>query len=162
MCVTGTRAGMTKSQKDALQTIIGKLHPTLKTLMHGDCVGSDASAHTIARGAGLAIELFPCNLTNQRANCETIMGVTTIHSVANPLARNNVMVEQSDLTVAFPRSRKEQKRGSGTWQTVRRCKKVQKPLIVVYPEGDFDGNGSSIVWHPKPSGSTKPMCSASL
>jgi hypothetical protein len=158
--VTGTRSGMTKQQKDRLKLLIGQLQPT--TLMHGDCVGADADAHEIARAAGLTVEIFPCDLHTQRARCDVITGPTTIHPIAKPLARNNAMVARADLTIAFPRSKKEQLRGSGTWQTVRRCRLARKRFLVVYPDGDVEASSAPSAPRPPAPTPDKPITETTL
>ena len=44
---TGTREGLTSAQRDALREVLRALAPSV--LAHGDCVGSDAAAHAVAR-----------------------------------------------------------------------------------------------------------------
>lgn len=50
------------------------------------------------------------------------------------LDRDDAMVEEGDILVAFPFSRKEQMR-SGTWATVRRARKIEMPIYFTPLDG---------------------------
>jgi len=57
--------------------------------------------------------------------------------IKRPLERNSDIVADSDLLLATPRFYEEELR-SGTWATVRRARKANKPLIIVWPNGKVD------------------------
>lgn len=54
---TGTRYGMTAAQRESVKALLVRLGAT--ELHHGDCVGSDAEAHDVARELGLRVVVHP-------------------------------------------------------------------------------------------------------
>jgi hypothetical protein len=123
---TGLRNGMTPQQKD----IIIRLELfTTKVLEahHGDCLGSDADFHHLIREIDPAICIiihpgFPANHpddTTLRAFCE---GDHT--SAPNSfLARNRDIVDETDMLIATPATKKEM---GGTWYTINYSRKQKK------------------------------------
>ena len=71
---TGTRSGMTEAQKWQLETFLRDYASHRKNtdlvFHHGDCIGADAEAHTIAKKIGFRVCVHPSTLTKQRAWCE--------------------------------------------------------------------------------------------
>ena len=49
--------------------------------------------------------------------------------------RDRQIVDWSRVVVACPKCDREQRRGSGTWATVRYARKENKPIYIVYPDG---------------------------
>jgi len=127
---TGTRQGMTLAQKKAIESLLRDGLALDSVLVHGDCIGADADMHTLARSAGMRVEIRPCDLDSQRAGCQA----DKYYDTKRPLARNRDIVEQADVMLACPSGFKEELR-SGTWATVRYAKKRAKPLFVVWPDG---------------------------
>ena len=125
---TGTRRGMTLSQKLAVRELLLLLQP--EAVQHGDCVGADADFHEIATGLGLLVQIRPCNLSNQRAFCHGIV----IANEKPPLERNKDIVFDTNLLIACPGGATEELR-SGTWATMRYTRKYSKPLYLVWPDG---------------------------
>ena len=60
------------------------------------------------------------------------------------LTRNHNIVLFSDVMLATPKQVEEQRRGSGTWATIRYARQAEKPLAIVWPDG------TGIVGNPKP------------
>ena len=127
LAISGTRAGLTPAQKRALESA---LRPA-KRLRHGDCVGVDAEAHQIAKAFGVEVHVHPPVDGKQRAGCEG----DVVHAAQAYLKRNRAMVDAADAVVAFPKSDREERRGSGTWATIRYARKRNVPLTVVFPDG---------------------------
>jgi len=129
---TGTRKGMTEHQFVRIHQLllIEERHgPVL--VIHGDCIGADADFHKIARGLGLQIRIRPT--FKQRAYCE---GADDIKEpVLDPLERNRLIVIDSDLMIATPSGYGEQRR-SGTWATIRYARKIERHLVIVWPNGE--------------------------
>ena len=129
---TGTRQGMTPEQKEAFGNVLNNL--TGSMLIHGDCIGADADAHNIAKENGLTINIRPCTLTDQRANC---IGGEIIAEAEKPLDRNRKIVDDGDLLIGCPAAMFETQRG-GTWYTLNYAKKNKRPYIVIWPNGDVE------------------------
>ena len=125
---TGTRAGMTSAQKATVASYLETLDP--KTVHHGDCLGADADFHGLARDAGFYVVGHPCDLPEQRAFCN----LDECRKVLRPLVRNENIVNSSEFMIACPKSN-EELRGSGTWATIRCCRKKFHPLDIVWPDG---------------------------
>jgi hypothetical protein len=137
---TGTQEGMSPEQEKKL----GKyLHNLLRkkaeiTLHHGDCVGADAQAHTIALSMGIKVCLHPPLDPKKRAFCE---GWSDIYLAKEYLTRNRDIVDASDVLIATPGGFQEKKR-SGTWATIRYAtcglaKKV-KCAQIIWPDGEME------------------------
>lgn len=126
---TGTRIGMTEKQKEKVKYFLSFYNAT--ELHHGDCIGADSDAHSIARNLDVPITIHPpLNLTRRMFN----NGYAKILEKFDYATRNENIVEASDVLLACPKSSSEELR-SGTWSTVRYAKKQRKEIIVIYPDG---------------------------
>ncbi len=126
---TGTRQGMTYGQRQVMLGILFDRH-TATEFHHGDAIGSDAEAHSIARSFGLRIVIHPPSDPRQRARC---VGDQCMSELGF-LVRNRRIVHACDLLIAMPRFDFEEVR-SGTWSTVRHAAKVGRETIVILPNG---------------------------
>ena len=126
---TGTRRGLTEEQRTSLKKIFTEAKATVFT--HGDCVGADYDAHMVAHEMGLTIRKRPCYLDTQRAFAEE--GETVADPEA-PLDRNKKIVDEGKILVACPGQDFEERR-SGTWYTIRYARKINKPLVIIWPNG---------------------------
>jgi hypothetical protein len=124
---TGSRKGMTGQQVTALRRTIQGLR-TATWFGHGDCVGADAEAHSVALVAGLYIRIFPPLLTGAQAGC-------TGHQYEAPrpyLVRNKAIVDWCDVLLAAPDSAQPRLR-SGTWSTIRYAEQTGRDFIMLLP-----------------------------
>lgn len=130
---TGTRHGMTTAQRrvftDYLRTHMGRAD----SLLHGDCTGADQQAHHIVKAIRphSYIEIYPSNLSDNRAYCE---GAALVHSPQPPLVRNKLIVDGCGLLLSTPAEPYEMHRG-GTWHTVRYARSRVKAHIIFWPDG---------------------------
>jgi hypothetical protein len=139
--VTGTRHGITNQQLLRLQDLI--ISSAATELHHGDCQGADAVAHftVLNSRAGRLVSGFPRidlivhppDRDAWRAFCQ---GYDFIRDPLPYLARDDALVNESDLLIAAPRTTVEETR-SGTWATVRRARKQYLPIIIVSPDGSW-------------------------
>lgn len=124
---TGTREGMTAAQTATLQNLMrgesGEFH-------HGDCVGADEEAATIAKSAGLTIIVHPPTDARMRAYSQ----FGELRPAKPFLARNKAIVDECDTLIAAPKEVAEQQR-SGTWSTVRYARKLGRRIWVIRPDG---------------------------
>ena len=132
---TGTRTGMSIDQMETLELLMKELSQDRNVVWHdGDCVGADEQAHGIAHVVCKEVQMIghPCNLTKFRAYME----YDEEKDELPPLVRNKKIVEQSDIMFATPAQHAEITVGSGTWATIRHARRVKKPLIIIWPEGN--------------------------
>ena len=126
---TGTRQGMNPRQRKAFRELAEKNSFFWTIFNHGSCKGADKDASNIVfELCASRIVAHPCNLSAQQA-------VTHAHArreVLDPIERNHVMVDESDILVAVPATKDEVIR-SGTWATIRYAKKMGKEVIILYP-----------------------------
>ncbi len=127
---TGTRRGMTLGQKAALQEHLD-LNDDIHFLHHGDCIGADAQAHSIALGFGIQMKIHPPKDQKYRAFCSP--GIMA--AVRPYLERNHRIVEESDYLIAAPADDHEVLR-SGTWTTYRYARRQGKKVLILWPGGN--------------------------
>jgi hypothetical protein len=134
--VSGTRVGMTKRQLDYCASLLREL-PHGTEFHHGDCKGLDAEFDCLVRercgSDRYRIHIHPPTLSKDRAFCKSDEDYVVLHDTKDYLKRNRVMVDACHIVYAFPKSRVEQKRGSGTWAVIRYAKKIGKPCQIVFP-----------------------------
>ena len=142
---TGTRHGMTDKQRDRVWILL--IEQTYGdrafTFHHGDCVGADAECHRLVREMSarierpLDIEKHPPSNTASQAHCLMMLGEVT-HWPLPYMARNAAIVAAADLVLATPFEMREQDRG-GTWGTIGIARRVNRPLVIVFPDGTTEG-----------------------
>ena len=126
---TGTQAGVTDYQFDAIATALRSLQTHGFTEFHnGDCVGADATASVIAGSLGYTIILHPPLNESKRAwsKCDYS------RPAKEYLDRNHDIVDESDFMIATPYNNDEELR-SGTWATIRYAIKQKKRILIIYP-----------------------------
>lgn len=134
---TGTRHGMTPHQINSVCTLIAeaKLAEKVVYARHGDCIGADETFDQLCAGMCIPRIVHPPDVDTYRAFCagELILE-------ARPyLFRNRDIVNNSGVLIATPETHTERDR-SGTWSTVRYARRTNKPHVVVYPCGSYDGS----------------------
>ena len=126
---TGTQRGVTPAQFRRLCEALGAW--PRGEFHHGDCVGADASAHDIACALGYRVVIHPPTNDSKRAYCA---GAAVVLPPRGYLLRNGDIVDASEVMVATPGELSEQLR-SGTWATIRRARRAERPMIIIYPDG---------------------------
>jgi hypothetical protein len=123
---TGTRRGMTMWQQGAVK----RLAASYDEVHHGDCLGSDADMHAIARVLQLRVVVHPPVDDRLRAGC-----TGNVNRPVKPYHdRNRDIVDETEHLIATPDHMTETGLG-GTWWTVRYARSVGKPVTVVWPNG---------------------------
>lgn len=135
---TGTREGLAKEQRATLQLCLqmakmgsGK---TWLELHHGSCVGADDEVNLICFTMDIVRSIHPPKDERYLANCRG----EHRYEPKDYRARNEDIVNASDLVIACPAQREEQGRGSGTWMTIRIAQSKFKPLLAIFPDGTFE------------------------
>lgn len=127
---TGTRKGMTHEQTKKVRKYFVQLHPFC--LHHGDCIGADDEANSIARGLFNNSIIHPPVDPKYRAYCPSDKS----WEPKRYIVRNHDIVDESDILVATPKQKRETRR-SGTWATIRYARKQEhiKAIYIIYPDG---------------------------
>ena len=111
--------------------ILYSLDYGISKVSHGGAVGADKIVHdTVLRILpSTQVEIWPSNLTQYHAKLVVNENVT-VHDQKDPLERNKLIVDNSDLLVAIPDCKTEVLR-SGTWQTIRYAKKTGVLVMII-------------------------------
>jgi hypothetical protein len=132
---TGTKHGMTESQKAGLRAHLERLNPQL--FVHGACVGADDEADEIANELRIPRFVYPAKPGFRRVSDDKlhsrILSPVTIMAPSRPLIRNRIIAEACFVLIAAPRQKAEVIR-SGTWHTIRRARSRGKIVEILYPE----------------------------
>lgn len=124
--VTGTRSGMTPSQRAEVEMFLEQARG--QELHHGDCVGVDTEVADIARDLGYTIVCHPPEIDDLRGFSK----YDVIHEPTSYFARNRRIVEECDLLLVVPYQKTHQKQG-GTWYAHDHAIKRNKPVYLVLP-----------------------------
>lgn len=130
---TGTQQGMTEHQKVMVELILAFCHYSsgIGEVHHGGCIGADLDFHTLASIYDLEKRVHPSDIKEKQAEIY-LENRTTIMPEYPPLVRNKHVVDAVDIMIATPKERLEVPR-SGTWATIRYCRKQGKLVYVIYP-----------------------------
>lgn len=143
---TGPRLGLLPPQRLALGEVLSSLSGTMH---NGAAEGGDRAAAELwgqwpwRRG----IEFFPCNREQREWAVLWIQGTRapearTVHPIRPPLVRNREnLVDPCDLLVATPAGPKPE---GGTWSTIRYARRVEKPVVLVWPDGRMEWERCSL------------------
>lgn len=138
---TGTRKGMTERQRKSVASLLSLRINQLTMgepdfadwLHHGLCIGADAEAHLIGRELGMKIEGHPS--TNPAMQVDL---VCDRRRRPKPyLVRDLDLVIACAELIAAPATMVEQRRGSGTWATVRMARRERRLISIIYPDGSY-------------------------
>jgi hypothetical protein len=100
---------------------------------HGDCVGWDAESHELIRKGfpEVRIVVHPPLEWKFRAGCAG----DEVRKPLSYLARNRQIVKSVEKLVVLPNTASWRSKG-GTWYTHDYAKKVGKPYVVIWPNGE--------------------------
>jgi hypothetical protein len=133
---TGTQRGMTVEQMITVLKLLKELEPSV--VHHGDCIGADEEFHILCSLAHIPEAIIhPPTNPDKRAWCEFLLLTfenIVIREQKDYLIRNQDIVDESGIMIATPYEAREQQR-SGTWSTMRKARKAEKDLIIVWPSG---------------------------
>jgi len=128
---TGTRAGMTDQQKEAIKNLFMQWKPT--EFHHDDAIGADQQAHDIATIFKIRTIIHPPQNPKYRAFCKGDLIIEEkLYTV-----RDHDIVNSCVAMIATPRGFHEELR-SGTWATIRYSIKVNKRLTIIYPDATLE------------------------
>ena len=137
--ITGTRAGCTPRQRDALERVMYRIHAAHRVegemyepdvaFHHGDCVGVDDEAHAMAEDFGFWTVIHPPIDDKYRA-----YNVGDFSREPEPyLKRNQGIVNEVSLLIVVPSGPEADNPRSGTWATYRMAVKAGVETVVIEP-----------------------------
>lgn len=138
---TGTREGMTEHQKSTLTYFLRDIKKPC-IFRHGDCLGSDYTAHGIAQKFGFRIIIHPPIATTMRGFAT---GAFSALPPKEYLERDEDIVKASDRLFATVLGEEKEFYKSGTWATIRRAVKHGVPATIIYPNGSYEDR---FPWEP--------------
>ncbi len=125
---TGTRLGLTNRQLSTLAFYMSKAG--ISEGHHGLCVGADEAFHGFASQLGWRIVGHPGTDLKWRANLD---GFSTCWTPRPNLARNADILSETEWLFACPEG--PERLRSGTWSTVRKARKLGRPITIIWPDG---------------------------
>lgn len=131
---TGTRHGMTPSQRSAVMAIVEEVTRGAGFVAHhGDCVGADAEFHDLCRMNPHSVIVVHPGPLDDLPNQAGRVGDSRRENFSH-MRRNKNIVMSSTVMIAAPFEAVEQTYG-GTWKTVEMTRKAKRPLVIVWPSG---------------------------
>jgi len=114
--------------------IVKIMEPT--EVHHGCCEGADQQIGVIARDMRIRVIAHPPLDESKMAFCPS----DEQRPPKAYMARNQDIVDECDVLMAAPKGMKEELR-SGTWATVRRARKSERRIVIVWPDGTWKSEG---------------------
>lgn len=129
---TGSQDGMTEEQGRTLFDLLFDLFVGGSEFNHGNCIGADEQAASLAQTIGYITVSFPGDIADKQSD---FVSDRIAQPPKYPLKRNPDIVNASPHGMfATPDGYKEELR-SGTWSTVRYVLGQHVPLTIIWPNG---------------------------
>ena len=138
---TGTREAVTPIQATILREQLYRLNFVKRRMVghSGDCINADALFHGIAKEFGwYTIGHIP-RVEALRAYCV----YDEEREPTNYQERNRQIVHASQAMIAVPNTMREKPNG-GTWFTIRYARRLNKPLLIIWPDGTKTREGGPL------------------
>lgn len=137
---TGSRIGpVTQQQADKLEVILKGLRGSENKFRQGCCIGGDEEATMMAHKLGYFIVGHPPT-TDTLISEVAMMLSNELREAKDYLDRNLDIVIECDKLIVLPSTMTEMQR-SGTWYTYRRAVEMNKPRVIVWPNGTMTEEG---------------------
>jgi len=139
---TGTRTGLSSKQRHSLRVVLAHLKEDGAVWFHhGDCEGADEEAHEVAVALGFKIHIHPPVMGKHRAFCQSDWQEQPLQY----MKRNQAIVNACSVLIACPQQDRVMlssglvnTQRSGTWSTIRKAAKTNKPRVIVYSDGTIE------------------------
>lgn len=134
---TGPARVLTKSERDFIQKTIYELDPKPTALVSGGAHGVDTEAWNTFHAHRFLnvprVVVYPLKKWHNESlvRDSIVLGDRYVPVAGGYMKRNDRLVAEADILVAFPETPRERLR-SGTWATVRRARKAGKE-VRIYP-----------------------------
>jgi hypothetical protein len=140
---SATRGGTTGPQISELATQLLSLERHVTEAHHGDCVGGDKEFHGMVSMWDIPIVGHPPKNPALRAYC--VFDIT--RPVRDYVQRTRNIVTETHVLLAAPASREGAAPRSGTWAAIRYARKLERQVIIVYPDGNVtEERFASVSW----------------
>lgn len=142
---TGTRNGMTETQKARVMELLARIEARAPgaphEFHHGACVGADEEACGIALATlgNVTVIAHPSGLPGM-CNPSAIVLSHKVLPVKPPLDRNRDISDASETVISTPGGSEEANPRSGTWSTIRYARRNGPVVYVVFPDGSVEDN----------------------
>ena len=129
--ITGTQDGVTEAQFSSLKELIELLF--MNEIHGGDCVGFDAECITLVQEIRPEVKTVghPPLDSKKRAFLE----YDELREEKTFLERNHNIVDETGYLLACPNGPEVLR--SGTWATIRYARKLNRPIIILWPDGKY-------------------------
>ena len=141
---TGTRHGLTDSQRAALGTlIVFDIESKPVQFHHGACKGADAEAAALVRhiDPDSFIVAHPGKSAagddNEWLDDDSLEASDEVRDASTHFARNRDIVDETEMLIGCPGVGTWQSRG-GTFYTMDYARKKNKPVKVIWPDGRIE------------------------
>lgn len=137
--VTGSRKGWFPAQRETFMKVGLWYIQDLNLDRHHNGLARGVDTQVMIVLAGAPIDGY--RIGHPSTHGPNAMALQLCHEVRvpeEPLVRNVTMINESSFAIALPHEFKELKRGSGTWAGIRYARKVEKSLLIIWPDGTYD------------------------
>jgi len=131
---SGSRYDLSPKQIDKLREYLLRvsMFPGTKWLHHGCATGGDYTAHTIGLEYSFKIALHP-PVNNDWTDFRCFQEYHYRDREYSYSGRNQRIVLASNVMITTP---KTPWRKGGTWNTIGHAERINKPRVIIYPNGD--------------------------
>lgn len=131
---TGAREGMTEHQKSTLAYFLRDFQKPC-VFRHGDNLGADYTAHSIAQKFGFPVIIHPPTETVLRGFASNAFSVLQPKDASE---RNKDIVDSSDRLFAAVLGDQMEFFRSESWAMVRYAVSAEIPVTIIYPNGSYE------------------------
>lgn len=124
---------MRPAQMEAVAKLLREYYWVGSEFHHGDCEGADVQAAVIADEIGFRIGCHPPINPKHRGFYRRY---DFIYPEDEYIARDRRIVDETERLIATPHTSYEIVR-SGTWTTVRYARSLNRPISIIYPNGNI-------------------------
>lgn len=128
---TGTRLGLKEEQKNNIINLLNNY--TNISVHHGDCIGADTEFHLLCTQYKKDNPSKIINIVIHPPDNYKLRGFNQgdiILEEKQYLKRNDDIIECSEAMIACPFDKNKEEQRSGTWSTIRKTKKLKKPIYI--------------------------------
>lgn len=144
--ITASRHGLSDNQHRALTTFLHRARIAgAARFHHGCCAGGDEIGAVIAHNLGYRVIGHPPVKTEWKSMLAC--GVSDeLREPKDYLPRDRAIVDGIGALIGLP-NRPEVWRGSGTWYTIKEARRLNKPRLVVLPNGQaIEAFQTELLW----------------